>query len=136
MHCPDLQLRDNNERRLDRLIDRLPEHAQTTTRWLRRPSSRSVRIPAGVLLVGAGFLGVLPLLGFWMLPLGLILLAEDVRPLRRVRDRVLDSIERRRPHWFIGDEVVSTTSAPPSPSSSHPPSIAGVNHPPALTDKR
>ncbi|HKN29213.1 MAG TPA: DUF2892 domain-containing protein [Roseiarcus sp.] len=86
------------------MIDRLPDRVQTTTRWLRRPSSRLVRIPAGVLLVGGGFLGMLPLLGFWMLPLGLMLLAEDIGPLRRVRNRVLNWIERRRPHWFIDDE--------------------------------
>ena len=131
MHCPTLAIARYNERQLDKLIDRLPERAQTTTRWLRRPSSRLVRIPVGVLLVGGGFLGILPLLGFWMLPLGLILLADDVRPLRGARDRVLDWIERRRPHWFIGDELVSTTAAPPpSLSSSRPPSIAGVNRRP------
>ncbi len=104
MHCPGLAIARHNERRLDRLIDRLPDRVQTTTRWLRRPSSRLVRIPAGVLLVGGGFLGMLPLLGFWMLPLGLMLLAEDIGPLRRVRNRVLNWIERRRPHWFIDDE--------------------------------
>jgi hypothetical protein len=35
-----------------------------------------------------------------MLPLGLMLLAEDVPPLRRARDQVLAWIERRRPKWF------------------------------------
>jgi hypothetical protein len=141
MHCPDLAIVRRNERRLDRLIDRLPPRVQTTARWLRRPSSRLFRIPAGVLLVGGGFLGMLPLLGFWMLPLGLILLAEDVRPLRDARDRVLDWIERRRPHWFISDEVVSETSpppnlTPPSLSSSHPPSIAPVTTRPLEPDRR
>jgi hypothetical protein len=136
MQHPDLALARHNERRLERLIDRLPQRVQTTTRWLRRPSLRLVRIPVGVMLVGGGFLGMLPLLGFWMLPLGLMLLAEDMRPLRRARDRVLDWIERRSPHWFIGDEVVGARSAPPSLSLSHPPSIAGANHPPLLADKR
>ena len=115
MDCPGLAIA-RHERRLDRLIDRLPGRGQTAMRWLRRPSSRLFRIPAGVLLVGGGFLGMLPLLGFWMLPLGLILLAEDIRPLQRVRDRVLDWIERRWPHWF-DDEVVSTTSAHPGLSN-------------------
>jgi hypothetical protein len=141
MQHPDLALARHNERRLERLINRLPQRVQTTTRWLRRPSLRLVRIPVGVMLVGGGFLGMLPLLGFWMLPLGLILLAEDVRPLRDARDRVLDWIERRRPHWFISDEVVSATSAPPnltppSPSSSHPPSIARVITRPLEPDRR
>jgi hypothetical protein len=37
-----------------------------------------------------------------MLPLGLVLLAEDVPLLRRARDRLLDWIERRRPQWVQG----------------------------------
>jgi len=89
-----------HEHRLERLIDRLPSRFRTTVRWLRKPSSRWVRIPAGVLLIGGGLLGMLPLLGFWMLPLGLILLAEDVRLLRTWRDRTLTWIEQRRPHWL------------------------------------
>lgn len=91
------------ERRLERLIDRLPRRLQAAVRWLRRPSSRWLRIPAGMLLIGGGLLSLLPLFGLWMLPLGLVLLAEDVAPLRRGRDRVLDWIERRRPHWLQGD---------------------------------
>jgi hypothetical protein len=35
-----------------------------------------------------------------MLPIGLLLLAEDVPFLRRVFDRLLHWIERRRPHWL------------------------------------
>jgi hypothetical protein len=52
-----------HEHRLERLIDRLPNAMQAPTRWLRRPSSRWVRIPAGVLLVGGGVLSILPFLG-------------------------------------------------------------------------
>jgi len=37
----------------------------------------------GVILMLAGLLGFLPILGFWMAPLGLVLLATDVPPLRR-----------------------------------------------------
>jgi hypothetical protein len=88
------------ERRLERLIDRLPQGLRPAVRYLRRPSSRWLRIPAGILLIGGGLLSILPLFGLWMLPLGLVLLAEDVPPLRGVRDRTLDWIERRRPHWL------------------------------------
>jgi hypothetical protein len=35
-----------------------------------------------------------------MFPLGLMLLADDIPPLRRARDRALDWLERRRPRWF------------------------------------
>lgn len=38
---------------------------------------RWVRIPLGILLVFGGIFGALPVLGFWMLPLGLILLSAD-----------------------------------------------------------
>ena len=86
-----------HEHRVERLIDRLPERLRTTVRWLRRPSSRWVRAPAGLLLVGASLLSILPFFGLWMLPLGLMLLAEDVPPLRRARERLLAWIERRRP---------------------------------------
>jgi hypothetical protein len=93
---------EQRERRLEQLIDRLPRRLQSVVRWLRRPSSRCVRIPAGVLLIGGSFLSILPVFGLWMLPLGLVLLAEDVPPLRWARDRVLDWIARRRPHWLRG----------------------------------
>lgn len=50
--------------------------------WLRKPSSRWVRIPVGLLLVAGGLLGFLPVLGFWMVIPGLLLLALDVPFLR------------------------------------------------------
>ena len=88
------------ERRLRRLLRRLPGRMQAITRWLRKPASRWARIPAGILLIIGGCLAILPVFGLWMLPLGLMLLADDIPPLRRFRDRVLDWLERRRPNWF------------------------------------
>src|SRR6185437_3050620 len=90
----------NRERRLELLIRRLPTRLQSAVRWLRRPSARWVRIPAGVLLIVGSVFSILPVLGLWMLPLGLVLLAEDVKPLRRGMDRVLAWIEHHRPHWM------------------------------------
>jgi hypothetical protein len=89
-----------SEQRLERLIGRLPQGVQRAVRWLRRPEARWLRIPAGVLLAAASLLSILPLFGLWMLPLGLVLLAEDVAPLRRARDRLLAWAERRWPHRF------------------------------------
>lgn len=43
---------------------------------------------------------ILPVFGLWMLPLGVVLLAEDVPPLRRLTDRALLWIERKRPQWM------------------------------------
>jgi hypothetical protein len=88
------------ERRLEQLIDRLPKSWRSTARWLRQPSQRWLRICTGVLLIVGSFFSILPLFGLWMLPLGLVLLAEDIQVLRRALDRILEWIERRRPHWF------------------------------------
>jgi hypothetical protein len=90
----------DRERRLELLIRRLPQRLQAAVRWLRRPAARWVRIPAGLLLIVASLFSILPILGLWMLPLGLVLLVEDVPPVRRATDRVLAWIERRRPHWM------------------------------------
>ena len=72
------------ERRLRRLLRRLPSRMQAVTRWLRRPASRWARIPAGIFLIIGGCLAILPVFGLWMLPLGLMLLADDFPPLAAV----------------------------------------------------
>ena len=51
------------------------------------PQSRTPRIILGVALCIGGLLGFLPILGFWMLPLGLLLLSIDLKPVRRFRRR-------------------------------------------------
>ncbi|SFH97590.1 hypothetical protein [Bradyrhizobium sp. cf659] len=86
--------------RLDKLVHRLPTRMGDTVTYLLKPSSRWVRIPSGALLVVGGVLSFLPVLGVWMLPLGLALLAEDVPALRSSRSKVFDWIERRKPHWL------------------------------------
>jgi hypothetical protein len=53
-----------------------------------------------MLLICGGLLGFLPILGLWMLPVGLLLLAEDVPPLKSARTCILDWVERRHPDWF------------------------------------
>ncbi len=65
-----------------RLESELPARAARGLRWLRHPASRWARIPAGVLLTFGGIFSFLPLLGIWMLPLGLLLIAYDVPFLR------------------------------------------------------
>lgn len=63
--------------------------------WLRRPSSRLVRIPLAILLVVGGVFSFLPILGLWMLPLGLLLIAQDVPLLQKPLARLLGWIERK-----------------------------------------
>lgn len=86
--------------RLNALIDRLPKRLRTAVQALRRGSARWLRISAGLLLIAGGILSFLPILGVWMLPIGLALLAEDVPLLRSWRTRVLDWVERRHPTWL------------------------------------
>ena len=104
----DASLRDH---RVERLIERLPSSTQSAARWLRQPSARLVRIPAGVLLCVGGIFGMLPVLGFWMVPAGLVLLAEDVPLLTRATSRILDWVELWRPRWFASSLESSAATA-------------------------
>ncbi len=108
----DDSVRVDHERRLRRLLRRLPGRMQAATRWLRKPASRWARMPAGLLLIIGGCLAILPVFGLWMLPLGLMLLADDLPPLRRARERALHWLERRRPHWFAAAGRAPGTETP------------------------
>jgi hypothetical protein len=88
------------DHRLERLIDRLPRFLRSRVRWLRQPSLIWLRIPAGILLIAGGLPSFLPILGLWMLPLGAVLLSDDLSSLRSWRTRLLDWMERRYPRWF------------------------------------
>lgn len=86
-------------RQLDRLEKALPASVRRPIRWLREPSARWLRIPIGVLLILGGIFSILPLLGLWMLPLGLLLLAQDIPFLRRPTRRALVWAEKRWLRW-------------------------------------
>ncbi|MCI9865789.1 hypothetical protein RHIZ_07530 [Rhizobium skierniewicense] len=60
------------------------------------PRSRVGRIVIGVLLIICGLLGFLPVLGFWMVPLGLLVLSQDLPFVRRQRRRLTVWWARRR----------------------------------------
>ena len=60
------------------------------------PRSRALRVAIGFLLVFFGFLGFLPILGFWMIPLGLLVLSYEFAAVRRWRRRLVVWWERRR----------------------------------------
>ncbi|MCI5073810.1 hypothetical protein [Oricola sp.] len=72
---------------------------RSTIRVLNRtmplPASRAGRIALGSALVVGGALGFLPVVGFWMLPLGLLVLAHDVARVRRWRRRLIVRFARR-----------------------------------------
>jgi hypothetical protein len=74
---------------------RLPPRLARFVGWLRQPSSRLVRIPLAILLIVGGIFGFLPVLGLWMLPLGLLLFAQDVPILQKPMAQMLGWVERK-----------------------------------------
>ena len=74
---------------------RLPPRPARFVSWLRKPSSRLARIPLALLLVLGGIFSILPVLGLWMLPLGLLLIAQDVPMLQKPMAQLLGWIERK-----------------------------------------
>jgi hypothetical protein len=74
---------------LEHLQGHLPDWAAGVMRKTMEPSAKWIRMPVGIALMTGGTLGFLPILGFWMLPFGLALIARDVPfmrpPLARFR---------------------------------------------------
>ena len=65
--------------------------------WGRLKIGFGLRTAIGIIFVIGGVLGFLPVLGFWMIPVGLVLIALDVPPLRRrVRSWLHNGIRPRR----------------------------------------
>src|SRR5215472_10764229 len=96
---------------MDRLQNHIPSWVGLNLKRLRGERAIWVRVPTGVALIGAGVLGFLPLpiVGIWMLPVGLALLAHDIPTMRRPMARLLHFTNRkiedlrnrsgRSPHW-------------------------------------
>ena len=82
---------------LERFERRLPDSFRGFVRWLRKPGSGWIRMPLGIILILCGFVGFLPILGFWMVPLGLLVLAIDMPFVRPPLIRLLDWVEARWP---------------------------------------
>ncbi len=52
------------------------------------PGTKAGRITVGVALIIGGILGFLPVLGFWMIPLGFLILSKDLHWVRRFNRKV------------------------------------------------
>jgi hypothetical protein len=74
------------------------------------PKSRAARITLGVLLVLFGLVGFLPVLGFWMVPVGLAILAIDIPIVRRLTRKVTVGLGR----WWKKLKAKSAATAPPA----------------------
>ncbi len=61
------------------------------------PTNPVLRMVLGILLILAGLFGFLPVVGFWMVPLGLIVLSIDLPWARRARRRLVVWFHRRFP---------------------------------------
>ena len=56
-------------------------------RTISLPESKVLRLTIGTLLMLGGLLWFLPILGIWMIPLGLLVLSVDIAIIRRWRRR-------------------------------------------------
>jgi hypothetical protein len=87
------------QQELDRAMDVLereaPDRVSRAVRWLRSPASRWVRIPLGLLFIAGGLLWFLPVLGVELLPIGLLLIAQDVPFLKKPVGRGMLWLERK-----------------------------------------
>ena len=88
------------ESRLQRLFNKLPPRVSRLIRRVREPSARWFRIPVAILCLIGGLLFFLPVVGIWMLPLGILLLVEDLPFMRRGVYGAVNWLAQRRPHWF------------------------------------
>ncbi|MBS1041848.1 hypothetical protein JK203_13485 [Gluconobacter cerinus] len=91
---------DDYEEKMQALIRKLPEWMQKTLSWLREPERKWIRIPAGILFMLGGCMAFLPVLGVWMIPVGILLLSEDIPFFRRLMEKALNWIQRKHPDWM------------------------------------
>jgi hypothetical protein len=94
---------DELDQAFERLQRVLPRPLARILRWLHDPKSRWVRIPLGIVFIGASFFWFLPVVGVEFLPIGLLLIAQDVPFLRRPVGKMvlwcLDKFEELKQWW-------------------------------------
>jgi hypothetical protein len=85
------------QQELQRLQRNLPPWACRMLRDVDKPHAVWVRVPAAIGLTVGGLFGFLPVVGFWMTPFGLALLAVDLPFMRRPLAPMLAFINRKLP---------------------------------------
>lgn len=96
---------DRHRRRLDRQLQAMARRFPALRGLIAASESRPgvlFRLPLGLLLLIGGFLGFLPVLGFWMAPLGLMILAIDLPVLRPWVSATMVRFRRRWALWRRG----------------------------------
>ena len=87
--------KEDLDRQLDALNKHLPKWMARALDRARKPGAVWGRVPLAIALMAGGVVGFLPILGFWMIPLGLALLALDVPFLRAPLARLLGFVNRK-----------------------------------------
>src|SRR3982751_1809134 len=82
-------------RYFEMITRRVPTRVSRFIRWLRQPSSFAARLVVAILFILGGIFSFLPVLGIWMLPLGLLLIAQDVLILQKPLVTSLSWTERQ-----------------------------------------
>ena len=93
---------DRQRRRIDRQLHALARRFPALRGLVALVESRPgvvLRVPLAALLIAGGFLGFLPILGFWMIPLGLLILAIDLPLLRPAVSAAMIRGRRRLSLW-------------------------------------
>ena len=80
---------------VEKYADKIPRPIGRFIKWMRKPELRWLRLIAGIAFILLGFVGFLPILGFWMVPLGLIILAQDSKWLQRPTLKAITWLERK-----------------------------------------
>jgi hypothetical protein len=90
---------ERGQRELDHALDEVEregsERVARFIRWVRSPASRWVRIPLGLLFIAGSLLWFLPVVGIELLPIGLLLVAQDVPFLKKPVARAILWLEQR-----------------------------------------
>ena len=77
----------------------LPRWLCEAVKWLREPHRFAARAIVSVLLVAGGIFSFLPVLGLWMLPLGLIIISQDLVFLQRPLLKSIKWLEQQWTRW-------------------------------------
>ncbi|MGH7123469.1 MAG: hypothetical protein ACREFI_03795 [Stellaceae bacterium] len=83
-----------NETRTGKDASGIRRHAIRWYLQLIRRKAIWIRIPVGILLIVAGAFGFLPVLGFWMIPIGVILIGRDIPFVRRLALLVIQTLRK------------------------------------------
>lgn len=92
------QGKDTLDQAYEGLEAETPDRVARAIRWLRRPEARWIRWPVGLALIVAGCFGFLPVLGIEMIPVGLLLIAQDIPFLRQPVGKAMLWLEEKWRH--------------------------------------